>query len=670
MHAVNRHLQTASIFVVAVLFLAQMALAQQKPNIIMIMTDDQGIDAIEGAHWPNQLNCRTPRLSAFASEGRSFTNMRVNPLCSPSRAAILTGRYAIHTGVMGLIGDDQPQPDRDLLGLQTDETTIGEMLQAAGYYTMLLDKWHVGWNADMGQMPPQQGFDDFVDGRDLWPLDDPEKIGDEHISLIVNIAIDKVNNRPNPNQPYALILWTKDPHKRQPDSEGFRWWKFDPQLQPSGEDYYQKPETQVNRFRGNIEAIDTELGRMLQTIGVVDSQDIYQPSSNTVVFFLGDNGTDARVSAFGEKAKLSLFDGGIKVPFFVFGENVPADGLADERVVNGVDIYDTLADIAGADDVARGSAPRDSMSFADSIGWADALPQRQYSLSSKPSPNLAKDEVALASSQFKLIASAGRPGLQSFSNDEFYDLVNDPEENNDLLNAGMTTEQINAYADMRDALVDSWPVAVADKFQNAPGKKSRLPRTIDMRATQAIMYASTGEIIQRKNMDIGHLHPGHKKSAEARLFYYFDVSQLQGLTRNDIISSQIIIGFDQDPLRSNDEDTGPIRIYPMLEDPFAPDATWDSLLTAYGEIELGMVDIAPHVILDPLGKQLRGIPMEHATPISFGRSADLTSWAVYWANNPEINFGVVLIADPIDEISGDQHVSLMKKAILRVQVRR
>ena len=125
MHAVNRHLQTASTFVVAVLFLAQMVLAQQKPNILLIMTDDQGIDAIEGAHWPNQLNCHTPRLSAFASEGRSFTKMRVNPLCSPSRAAILRGRYASHTGVMGLIGENQPQPDRDILSVQRQETKTG-----------------------------------------------------------------------------------------------------------------------------------------------------------------------------------------------------------------------------------------------------------------------------------------------------------------------------------------------------------------------------------------------------------------------------------------------------------------------------------------------------------------------------------------------------------------
>jgi len=662
----RQKLITIIFFVITLIF--TQALFAQQPNIIFILTDDQGIDAIEGPHWPNQLNCRTPSLSQFASQGRSFTNMRVNPLCSPSRAAILTGRYAIHTGVMGLIGDGQMKHDRDLLSLQTQETTIGEMLQAAGYYTMLLDKWHVGWNEEMGQLPPQQGFDVFVDGRDLWPLDDPDQIGDEHITRIVNITIDTVNNRPDKTKPYALVLWTKDPHKRPLDSDGFHWWKMDPQLQPSGEDYYAPPESSVNRFRGNIEALDTELGRLLQSVGVVDAQNKYQPSSHTVVFFMGDNGTDARVSAFGTKAKLSLFDGGIKVPMFVFGENVPADGTALDRIVNGVDLFDTMADVAGADSAARGNAPRNSLSFADSIGWANPLPQHTYSLSSKPSPDVRNAQVALVSSQYKLITLAGIPGLQDLTKDVFYDLINDPEENTNLIETAMTPEQLQAYSEMRDAIVDVWPPAVGERFQDAPGNKFRFPRTIDMHATQTIVYASNGAVQQKKKLDIGHYFTNQGGHLEARAYYQFDVSNLAGVDPANIISAQIIIGFDQDPLTQKDEDTGPIRVYAMTNDPFAPDATWESLLTAYDPTELGQVDLAPHILTDPGGSDLRGIPMLHGTPVSFGRNDDLTTRALDWLNNP--NFGIVLIADTVDGVSGDQHVSFMKNAVLRVQVRR
>ncbi len=167
------------------------ALAQELPNLIFILTDDQGIDAIE---WPPNTRAdervRTPRLNRMAEQGVSFTNFRVNPNSSPTRACLMTGRSALDTGVVGVIGRYTPLAGMgnpcestpltgtvakvtNRLALQTQERTIAEVLQDMGYYTILIDKWHLGYNEgieptpeDHGLLPTQQGFDIFVDWMD------------------------------------------------------------------------------------------------------------------------------------------------------------------------------------------------------------------------------------------------------------------------------------------------------------------------------------------------------------------------------------------------------------------------------------------------------------------------------------------------------------------------
>src|SRR5690606_35879107 len=142
-----------------------------------------------------------------------------------------------------------------------------------GYYTIFVDKWHTGWNPDLGLMPEQQGFDVSF----LWPdyihLDDPLLTGDEHLSRMMDLAIEAVLNRPDPDQPYALFFWSIDAHARTDPQqrERMRWWRVDESLLPSGEDYYSAGvDSERNRYRAIIEAIDTEVGRLLRTLEVID----------------------------------------------------------------------------------------------------------------------------------------------------------------------------------------------------------------------------------------------------------------------------------------------------------------------------------------------------------------------------------------------------------------
>ncbi len=115
------------------------ALGQNRPNLIFILTDDQGVESIEGPYWSNEMGCETPTLRELAKQGVSFTNCRVNPNCSPTRAALMTGRNACDTGVNGVLGRFHPSYEdpciapplegegakvTNRLGLQTHEKTI------------------------------------------------------------------------------------------------------------------------------------------------------------------------------------------------------------------------------------------------------------------------------------------------------------------------------------------------------------------------------------------------------------------------------------------------------------------------------------------------------------------------------------------------------------------
>lgn len=497
------------------------AIAQDKPNLIFILTDDQGLDAIQ---WPPDTRgsewVRTPTLNALAVQGVSFTNFRVNPNCSPTRAALMTGRSACDTGVNGVLSryrttiqqrmnpcegaEPLGYPEAQItnrLALQNHERTIAEVLQKVGYYTILVDKWHLGYNEDgedLGLLPHQQGFDEFFDWKEIIcdGYAQREFFADRHMLDMVDNALDAVGRRGN--KPYALFFHTITPHRRHHDipgtpPSGYQWWAIeDPSLIP---DTYRLEVNSRNRFLQNIEALDTVLGQYLLSqppIEAIDPQTLlYNEERNTIIFFLADNGTDGTVSFYGTtRAKNSTFEGGIKVPMFVMGEGVPGNTqspVENTRLVSHVDFFDTICDIIGATPTQRdngdyGRFPRRSVTFADAIGWGDppANP-REYSLSSFGSYGSGDPiwRVALVGERYKLVCNAdsnrGTSGVPSdvdlddMLDDDFYDLWDDPQEANDLLeNLPMTVDEVTAYLDMRDRVSDYWPMSVSVAYPAQP----------------------------------------------------------------------------------------------------------------------------------------------------------------------------------------------------------
>ncbi len=495
------------------------ALAQNRPNLIFILTDDQGIESIEGPYWPNDMECETPTLRELARQGVSFTNCRVNPNCSPTRAALMTGRNACDTGVNGVLGrftpwDADPCTGDPLegegakvtnrLGLQTQEKTIAEVLrhlEQDGYYTILVDKWHLGYNEDdddLGLLPTQQGFHVSYDWMATICDDDPLQVGDEHMVDAYQWAVNAVNNRPwvgEEQMPYALFFHTITPHRRHGDedpnyplTEGFHWWRVHKDLCPEtwalwgydpGHPNQNNNRGEQRRFIQNVEAIDTVIRALLFDLGVIqdDENRTYRSQSKSIVFFLGDNGTDHLVSTHGEgRAKNSTFEGGLRVPLFVMGEGITdreLENTENTRLINHVDSYDTIGDIVGASPSERdneyGRFPRRGISFAHAIGYGSPVDPRAFSLSSYGNREGGSHiwRVAFVWDHYKLVCNSdsntgeyNTPGLDDMLDDEFYDFSVHGEDEN-LVHGYMTVEQMSAYLFMRDRLVDEWPTAVS-----------------------------------------------------------------------------------------------------------------------------------------------------------------------------------------------------------------
>lgn len=414
------------------------------------------------------------------------------------------------------------------------------------------------------------------------------------------------------------------------------------------------------------------MNRMLVELGVLESRTRrYVSESNTVVFFMPDNGTPGEVSYFGaDRSKGSLFEGGIRVPMFVFGENVPADGKQVRRLVSHQDFFATLAQVAGISDVFVSEIAPHSWSFADSIGWSDGpLRRRSYTVSNRANYQDPNQTVAITDGRFKLIASAGRPHLAKLGGpikgggDLFFDLADGEFRNRAFVGNP-------DYRRLRQALVDYWPTAVAEPF----------PNQFDLRAEYVASINSDGEVSEGLGShSVGYnTNEGMNESRETRILLRFNVSNLMrrlqqiGRSFNDISDVQLILHFDHDSvLRDSklstkteyakvDADTGPIHVYPLIVNWDRANLTWERIEFGYPpQIELGVVDLAPHILNENPNDHLSSVPIERGTPISFGRNTNWLNVVRFWTEHPDSNLGIVLKSDLLpDEMPGDQRVWL------------
>ncbi|WP_017446629.1 sulfatase [Gayadomonas joobiniege] len=333
-------------------FLTISATAQQrKPNFIVILTDDQGyadLGAFGGHH------VATPNLDKMAAEGSKLTNFYVGgSICTPSRAALLTGSYPVRNGMA-----DRVYLANDKYGLHSNEITIAELLKSADYKTGLFGKWHLGDHPDF--MPTMQGFDEFFGlpySHDIHPfhpnkkhnfpplpLMEMEKVietdpdADYLTRRITERAVEFIAN--HKDQPFFLYLAHPIPHR--PIHMSKKFMKNVPESIKSvlknevGVDY----KTRDKLYNASISEIDWSVGQVLEAL---KTQGI---DENTLVVFTSDNGPSVGSAVPLSGKKGSSYEGGVRVPAIVRWPGTIKAGSQHAQIVTAMDLLPTFAALA------------------------------------------------------------------------------------------------------------------------------------------------------------------------------------------------------------------------------------------------------------------------------------------------------------------------------------
>lgn len=330
------------------------------PNWLVILVDDFGTDKV-GAYGEHPSPPATPSIDRLAQQGLLFRNAYANPVCSPSRAALLTGRYGRRTGFGAIVEIAESRRE-----LPLDEVLIPEVLDQGrhDWTSVVVGKWHLStYKSPSGvRHPNEQGFDHYEgalgnlfytssDRRATW--NSYEKVVDGQITWAEAYATrdttnDAIRYLGQMEPPWFLFVSYNAPHTP---------FHVPPRALYSG-DRLDRRAPDLAKFNAVTEALDREIGRLLEAM-TPDQR------ANTYVVFVGDNGTDRdaiRAPRDPEHGKLTLMEGGTNVPMIVSGPGV-AQGET-QALVHLVDLLPTMAASAG---ITPSGPPLDGVSFLDAL---------------------------------------------------------------------------------------------------------------------------------------------------------------------------------------------------------------------------------------------------------------------------------------------------------------
>ncbi len=313
--------------------------AEKRPNVLLILTDDQGWGDI---HSHGNAKLDTPNLDRLAEQGARFDRFFVSPVCAPTRAAMLTGRYSLRCGVHGVTRGHET--------MRSEEVTIAELLKDAGYRTGCFGKWHNGAHA--GTDPQGQGFDQFAGfTAGHWnnyfdPLlphppkfaptrvepaapDGPLRVEGYIADVFTDAAVRFIGERSE--QPWFCYVPYNTPH-------------WPPQV---ADDLFEKYmarglDAKTAAALAMVENVDRNVGRLLAAV------DQWGMAEETIVLFLTDNGpNNARFNGGMRGTKGSAHEGGVRVPLFVRWPGRIEAGAVVERNAAHIDLLPTLCDFVG-----------------------------------------------------------------------------------------------------------------------------------------------------------------------------------------------------------------------------------------------------------------------------------------------------------------------------------
>lgn len=436
---------------------SQRAPAGKKPNIVVIYTDDQAFWTL-GVSGNKQ--AYTPNIDRLAREGAFFKNAFITtPVCTPARASMMTSRYASEYNLFDFI----PQPGHKLydaqnpVGLDTASVTFAEVLQASGYATGLVGKWHLGdWtqSADRRFHPTRHGFDYFMGftGGGTGPKDPMlerdgvvrkfEGLTDD---IFTSDAISFIESRRD--NPFLLCLHLRSPHAAWLPVAEEDWAPYkdlDPDIpNPEYPDLdIAKVKRKMREYLASTSGVDRNVGRIREALSANGLAD------NTILIFTSDHGYNMGHNGIEHKgngkwitktphpatanlarnSRPNLYDQSLRVPAIVWWPAVVRPNTIIEEVVSSLDWYPTLVEMAGEklppNQIIRGRTLLELLRGKKVKRWNNDL-YAEYSMIHYSKAYMR----CYRTPEWKLVRDFLDP-----QRDELYHLAEDPEERNNLIN--------------------------------------------------------------------------------------------------------------------------------------------------------------------------------------------------------------------------------------------
>ena len=378
----------------------------KQPNILLIIADDMGLDATPNYNIDG-IKPNMPILQSLMSNGIKFNNLWSYPLCTPTRASILTGKYGFRTEVTN-VGQN----------LSSNEQSIQNYLDGmnSGYSHAVIGKWHL--SGDISH-PNAIGIDEYtgvlgggVQSYWNWNLVEnmqSSKSTEYTTTKFTDLAINWIGSQ---NQPWFLWLAYNAPHTpfHLPPSELYSQVGL-------ASDQSSIDANPLPYYLAMLEAMDTEMGRLINSMS-------QEERDNTFIVFIGDNGTPNQVVQTypNRRAKNSLYQGGVNVPMVISGKNVERKGVEEEALLSTTDLFATIAGIAGS----TISEINDSKNFKSMFN-APGITVRDY-VYSEIGDDINNLDHTIRNDKYKLMKF-------SSGNEALYHLAEDPLESINLLDA-------------------------------------------------------------------------------------------------------------------------------------------------------------------------------------------------------------------------------------------
>ena len=387
----------------------------KKPNIILFLADDQGWGDLSSQ---GNTNLNTPHIDSLKLKGASFENFYVQPVCSPTRAELLTGRYSTRMGVYETSSGGER--------FNLDETTIAELLKNAGYHTAAFGKWHNGMQPPYH--PNSRGFDHFYGfasghwGNYFSPMLENNGKLVRGNGFLVDDLTDKGLEfiEENVHEPFFLYLPYNTPHSPMQVPDAFWDRMKHTSLDLLAEENVDEDLQFTKAALAMVENIDFNVGRITDKIKNLGLED------TTIIIYLSDNGPNAYRWNGGMRGKKGHVDeGGVRTPLYVQWVNHIEAGLRLTEIAAGIDLLPTLCSLL--------SLPIPTVKPIDGVDLSSLLLGNKLKHKDRLLYNHWNGKTSVRSQQFRLDAD-----------NKLYDITNDRAQKNDVS---------RKHPNMRDSLI-------------------------------------------------------------------------------------------------------------------------------------------------------------------------------------------------------------------------